>query len=232
MEIIIESKKLEDCFLVNQIVREKFYNYNFPTLADKAIALFNEIDKTHPEVINSELSLKFIDETIEGIELMLLPNNMDSISKVKDMNKGCFVMPINYNNNEFNPLYTMMLIKKPPASNYTEYSTEQKEYLLNLRINNKKEYIDPDDILYIKAERNYCFIIFKKRPPQIVIKNLKGILSMLNKDFLRVHKSYAVNLNYMKIIDIKKSYILMINSDKVPISRRNKHLILKLAHKV
>ena len=98
---------------------------------------------------------------------------------------------------------------------------------------NKIKFIDKSDIFFIEADGNYSKIHIKNHFFYIH-SSLKEILHRFNmKELVRVHKSYAVNLNHVKEIkrlDNVKNIILFDAKDMtpVPISRRNISKVKKL----
>lgn len=65
------------------------------------------------------------------------------------------------------------------------------------------EILDIQDILYCKADDNYTHIFLKNERKKLVSKTLKYFEEALKKNsFVRIHKSYLVNVNY--IINYKK----------------------------
>jgi len=121
--------------------------------------------------------------------------------------------------------------KKSKQENQTTYTFAKNS---NDEIN-----LAESDIFYIKAEGNYCLIvffdkaIFKKRLIRSKLKEIEQIVEKSNS-LIRCHRSYIVNLK--KVSDITgnaKGYILHLNkfNFKVPISRQlSKTLIDKIQY--
>lgn len=109
-----------------------------------------------------------------------------------------------------------------------EKTTEVKaavETNKNLYIKEKGKLIrlDIDDILYFENVRDYVCIKTTKHTYTIV-STLKEIVEKLPKStFLKVHRSYIINLN--KIVDIDNTS-LVINGKVIPISRVNRPILL------
>ncbi|HEX5154127.1 MAG TPA: LytTR family DNA-binding domain-containing protein [Parafilimonas sp.] len=78
-----------------------------------------------------------------------------------------------------------------------------------------------DDIYYFKAEGSYTKIFFQSGEPLLVSKNLKHfefILSGIN-NFLRIHRSYIVNINFAKKIIRKDGGMLFLeNKTELPVA--------------
>ena len=73
-----------------------------------------------------------------------------------------------------------------------------------------------DDILYFEADRNYCKI-FSKGKECLLVMTLKEIDEKLPKDkFLRIHRSYIVNLSHVD--EVAGSHVV-IGKKAIPMSK-------------
>lgn len=80
------------------------------------------------------------------------------------------------------------------------------------------------DILYIEAERNYCRI-FSNNKEYLLVMTLKEMDKKLPaKHFLRIHRSYIINISQIK--EIATSHIV-IGRKAIPISKSLKKELLK-----
>jgi two-component system LytT family response regulator len=59
-----------------------------------------------------------------------------------------------------------------------------------------------------------------------VAKTLKEVEKLLPATFIRVHRSYLVNINMLKSIDRKNSTLDLIDGTKFPISEDRKSILL------
>jgi len=60
------------------------------------------------------------------------------------------------------------------------------------------EFVNIDEIVFIKGDSNYSIIITKNNIKHTICHTLKDITEELPaKDFIRVHKTYIINKNYM-----------------------------------
>ena len=92
-----------------------------------------------------------------------------------------------------------------------------------VRHNEKMVKVDIKDILYIEAERNYCRI-YSKDKEYLLVMTLKDMDEKLpNKHFLRVHRSFIVNLS--QIDEIATSHIV-IAKKAIPVSKSLKEELL------
>lgn len=85
-------------------------------------------------------------------------------------------------------------------------------------------FVDFDDIIYLKAEGNYTFLILRNQKKIVITKKLKTVETVLSpKLFFRVHHSYTVNINYLLHYHNKGNDLLeMTNGDFLPVSRTYK----------
>ena len=81
--------------------------------------------------------------------------------------------------------------------------------------------IDKEKILYIEGMSEYVCIYLEDRPkPVITLNSLQKILAMLPSNFMRVHRSYIVNLQ--KITEISRFRILFGKDVYIPIGENYK----------
>ncbi|MDF1698823.1 MAG: LytTR family transcriptional regulator DNA-binding domain-containing protein [Saprospiraceae bacterium] len=82
------------------------------------------------------------------------------------------------------------------------------------------------EILFVEADRNYSKIHTEKQVYLLSV-TLRIIESQLPTDnFIRVHRSYVVNLQKIDAISEYREY-LTINSEQIPIARRTKEEVIK-----
>ena len=89
-----------------------------------------------------------------------------------------------------------------------------------------KQIISNEDIIYIEAEKNYC-TVYTEKGKYAYKTSLTKLIEKLNKNwFIRVHKSYLINVNKIKSFSISESYFTIGNST-VPIGRTYKKSIME-----
>lgn len=89
--------------------------------------------------------------------------------------------------------------------------------------------IKSNSIQYCKAEGNYSRIFLVDGNSFILARTLKKIDEQLPSHFfLRIHKSYLVNLNYVKeYTNTGGNYLTLINNERLPIASRKKTEVLE-----
>jgi two-component system LytT family response regulator len=93
---------------------------------------------------------------------------------------------------------------------------KSKTYL-NIKNNGVSTPIEQKSILFIEADGPYCKIHLHNNQIFISAQTLKSISEKLNNDFIRVHKSYIVNLAH--ITGYTQKEVIMENGQKINVSR-------------
>ncbi len=84
----------------------------------------------------------------------------------------------------------------------------------------------PGEIIRLEGENNYTRFIFSERKPMVVSKTLKEYDDLLrDHGFIRVHKSYVINRQYIVSVD-KEGFIKMKDGSDIEISRRRKEEVM------
>ncbi|PSR13754.1 MAG: hypothetical protein DA408_02650 [Bacteroidetes bacterium] len=88
-----------------------------------------------------------------------------------------------------------------------------------VRKNHTLHRVNLSDILYINAEGNYCYLIVSNGRKHALKISLRQLLLKLPEDvFIRIHKSYIVNINYLLKLDMKERNAY-IQEEVLPIGR-------------
>lgn len=114
-----------------------------------------------------------------------------------------------------------------------EIETDVSPFILSdciyVRHHEKMVKVYINEILYIEAERNYCRI-YSKNKEYLLVMTLKNLDEKLSNDcFLRVHRSFIVNLSHVD--EIATSHIV-IAKKAIPISTESKKQLLQHIQKI
>ncbi|MFT5822567.1 MAG: two-component system LytT family response regulator [Crocinitomix sp.] len=100
---------------------------------------------------------------------------------------------------------------------------------LSLKTENDFHTVQLSEIEYIGAEGSYCSFAIKGKKPILISKPLKEYAQLLpESDFMRVHKSYLVNINWVQTFHYRSSELVLKSNVKIPVSRRNKKEIMAI----
>lgn len=194
---------------------------------------------SHPEAIQSLQAntpdIILIDINLGGVK--------DGIDLADYVNKN-FSIPLIYATSNTDP-HTLEKAKKTLSNGYllkpfsqddlftaieiaianfeNQHATEKKpKHFFFVKEKNVYVKVITNDILWLKSDGNYTelFVTEKKFIVRGVVKN---ILDALDARFLRVHKSYVINLE--KIDSIAATH-LVINDEKIPIGKMYKEQLM------
>jgi len=92
------------------------------------------------------------------------------------------------------------------------------------------EFIDPMQIMYVQGDSNYSKVFLNGEKKLLVSKTLSHIENLLKDfSFLRIHKSYLINLGYIKRYSkIDGGYVELIDGTKLAVSRTKKVVLNEL----
>lgn len=107
----------------------------------------------------------------------------------------------------------------------------EKSEIRKLSLPNGQGYtmIDLNDIIHIEADSNYSIFHLDKRENITVSRVLKEYEEILPDDqFVRIHKSSIVNLDYIKEYNSKNGLeVLLKNGQKIAVSRRRASIFIE-----
>jgi len=89
-------------------------------------------------------------------------------------------------------------------------------------------YVDMLDIIIIEADQNYCTFIIENRPNLTISKNIKNYDGLEEHEFMRVHRSFIINLRHVKeFVRHDGGYLIMSNGTRVDVSKSKKEELLE-----
>lgn len=100
---------------------------------------------------------------------------------------------------------------------------------LALPFQNGVTFVPVKDILYCEADDNYTKIIMQDGQSFLITKTMRDIQEVLEeREFLRVHRQFIVNLNLIKkYVKGEGNYIIMNNDKSIPIARNQKDKLIE-----
>ena len=83
--------------------------------------------------------------------------------------------------------------------------------------------IEVSDIVMLQATINYTIIYMNNGKQYLSAKTIKSYETLCKKEsFLRIHRSYIINSEYLTDYSFVNSYVILSNTMKASISRRCK----------
>lgn len=93
-------------------------------------------------------------------------------------------------------------IHEKSTSNVVENIRESGKETIQIKSNKKQYKVSLLDILYIQSENEYISYITKTYGKLMVYGTLKNVIDTLpNTSFIRIHRSYIVNLSHIKYVE-------------------------------
>jgi two-component system, LytTR family, response regulator len=175
---------------------------------------FQLFDKKIPEktmviflTAHAEYALKAFE--VEALDYLLKPIDIDALKKAVDR---ALIRK--------NLLLSQELI--------TEANKTEAAYL-TLSDSGKIHKIDLEEVYFLKAERVYTKLYLKDGSNILASRPLNYFEAQLqhHKQFLRVHRSYLINTDYLKTYIKKHQTIEMQDNTQIPVSRDKKGVILQ-----
>ena len=121
--------------------------------------------------------------------------------------------------NEFDIRKTLLRLKK-------QLPKEDVSHTLCLKSYNDYQYLDTNEILYLRADNNATDFVMKDGSKVSAYKTLKSFENRLPANFIRVHQSYILNTDYVSGINYGKSLcFLKVRKTKLPFTKTYKENI-------
>lgn len=101
---------------------------------------------------------------------------------------------------------------------------------ISIPISDGYEFIEVDRIMYCQSDSNYTTLFLSDGRNVLICKTMKEVEKTLdNFLFIRVHRSYLINPNYLKEYHRNDGgYLTMQDSKEIPISQQKRDLITSL----
>lgn len=121
-----------------------------------------------------------------------------------------------------NSLHELRLNQRTPGTSQTEAVPQDKEYL-SVKADYKVSLVKISDIVYLESEGEYVRMHLADHSTITTLFRLKNMEATLPSDnFMRVHRSYIVNLKYIK--GYVKGRIFLSDTEYVPIGENYKEV--------
>jgi len=220
----------------NRVTNTKLYHYLEDYEDFKCIALTENTSEALHTILKYSPDIVFInlDDTSEEyfqmvVELHQYENHLPrfiGISKNKDFAYQAikhnfydyWILPLN----EAQILKSILKLRKRRA-------VEIPPEIICLKSYRDFKYINTSDILYLKADNNSTEFIMKDGSINNAYKTLKSFVNQMPKNFVRIHQSYIVNINYISGISYGKSICsLKLRKLQLPFSKSYRNNIDKM----
>ena len=111
--------------------------------------------------------------------------------------------------------------------NTQSFSNLEKGFLVSTKKENK--FVKISEIVMIKAESNYSILYLENGESILTSKTLKHWIDKCNSNlFLRSHKSFVINKNFIKSFNSSAGEVILIDNLKAQCSDQGRKLIMNL----
>lgn len=181
---------------------------------------------------NNEVDLMFVDinmPDLSGIDFVKSLNNPPKIIFTTAYSEyaleGFKVDAVDYLLKPIGYADFLKAAQKAKERFFTHVSSQEQvesdEEFLFIKSEYKIQRINLKDIKYIESMREYVRIYIENQTPIMTLLSMKKVTDHLpKKDFMRVHRSYIVNLN--KITTIERNRIIFDKDIYIPVSEQYK----------
>lgn len=159
-----------------------------------------------------------------GIPFIFLTSNADkqTVDRAKKVNPAAYLVKPFIKED----LYSSIEIA---LYNYTKKTKDQNEDLvikqaLFVKQNNAFLKVKFEDILFLQSDHVYVKVFATGNRKFLIRSSLTELVNKLDKQFIKVHRSYIINLAHME--GIKNNLIELVEDYKVPISKQYKSELL------
>lgn len=208
--------------------------YEVTAIIPRGVEALNHIEEERPDMVLLDIQLK---GSIDGIEtgrqikekynipiIYLTANNDQAhFDRAKTTKPEAFIAKP-YNKLELQRAIELAVSRKEQLVGNSNASISVLDDRIFIRHQDKHIKLETQVILFLKSDRNYSVIVTEDKEYILAI-TLKTLLEKLpNEDFLRVHRSYAVNIG--KIDSISDNH-LVIKRAVIPISKAQKPALIE-----
>lgn len=201
----------------------KNIGYDFPDIS------FSNVEEDHESALNfifkSAPGLIFIN--IQTVKINLLEFLFEAIQYCET--KPSFVALSASTENAFDAFkydFSDYLLKpltelsvRKSLLKYQKNNAVKRSDTICLKSNKDYQYLNIDDILYLKADNNTTDFYMADGKVIGAYKTLKVFENLLPQTFLRIHKSYIINKNYISRVHYGKSVCFIDNKYKIPFTK-------------
>lgn len=232
--LILEDNPLASQHLKKIITDQKMYVTGVASTSEEA---FQSFYQEKPDLLIVDINLKFGDDGIEIVEKIRVEDNLPVIYLTADtdeatVKRALATKPSSFITKPFNEKDVEIAIDLAMNNYYKELNenaTAKNDSFIFLKSGNRYEKVHFEKIRYLKANGSYTDFITSEKN-YTLSDNLNHMLERIqNPSFLRVHRSFAVNIN--SISELDNDYIF-IGETRIPISRSYRESVMKILNRI
>ncbi len=227
---------VEDELLIAQDLKARLNDHNFSVTAtvDSGELALQEVKRKAPDLILMDIKLageldgistaEKINES-NNIPIIYLSDHVDSTT----VNRAKGTHPANYLSKPFKISDLLRALEiafyNAARSKGMKESNKLMDRVFLSKDHQTSTMVAYSDILYLEAGRSYCNVVTEERK-YVLSSNMKKVFEQLdNPDFIRVHRSYVVNLK--KICGIEGNRIKLGSGRTIRMSKEYRDAVFE-----
>lgn len=198
---------------VKILLEKTFWNYI------DSIVFASDLEAAREKILSSYFDLVFLDINLKGLSAFDLLNHVHKSSKIIFVSAYSEYLLQALRNKAFD--YLIKPIKEVDLINCLnrfvgEKESEKRSWTIQVKSRGMNRILNINEIYYIKGDGPYSTIYLSNDHIKTA-KTIKSLFPKLAFCFIRVHKSYLVNRNFIKSFNIEK--VILQNEIWLPVSR-------------
>jgi two-component system, LytTR family, response regulator LytT len=231
---------VEDELIIAEAMKDMLQNLDYEVIgiACDCVEAENLLQTDLPDIALIDIQLRDGDDGIAlarsikdkyNLPIIFITSHSDktTVERVKDIQpQGYILKPF-----EKNDLYTSIeialsnFLKSKTANLYENGSNYFLEEYLFVKENYKFKKVRSSDIEWIKSEGNYLEVFCKGGNKYLIRSTFDAFLNHISlKTFIQVHRSYAVNIDS---VDLIQNDEIIINRTSIPIGKMFRDELIK-----
>jgi DNA-binding LytR/AlgR family response regulator len=210
--------------------------YEIASIVSSGEAALLSIRESPPDIVLMEILLEGEMDGVETARKILEVVNIPIIFLSGQSDEALFskarkTRPSAFISKPFKPIdlnHAIQLATSSPGRSNSADSTKASPYILRdcifVKDSEKMIKIAIEDILYVEAERNYCRFYCKDKEYLLVITLRKLEEKLPPEFFLRIHRSYIINIS--KVKEIGTGHVV-ISRNTLPLNKSSKSELLR-----
>jgi len=184
--------------------------------------------KEKPNIIFIDLDTKHIDAFNFVTEMKLYSKMFPFIIAISSTKEHCFeTIKSDFSDYLLNPIKELDL-RKCFSKIEKQPNTSLKKTIC-IKSYNDFQYLNTKEILFLKADNNTSDFYLQNGETITAFKTLKTYEEILPNNFVRIHKSFIVNKDFLNRINFgKSSCTIKYSKYKIPFSKKYHHCVSSL----
>ncbi len=224
LQTLVVDNSLTQCTLLSKLVH-KHPQLEMAGVYENALDTYRHLGESHVDLLLLDVEMPLIsgfdliDTLKEEVQVILVTANPQYALKAFEFGVTDYLLkPVD-------PLRFKTAIRKAVSVHRTKFPPVQTGITLDVRCDLEKRQIAIADLLWIEAMGDYVKLITEEEKI-VILSTMKALIAKLPKDkFLRIHRSYIVNLEK---VDLFNSTSVEIAGQKLPMSRSKSPRLEKL----